>query len=69
MTVGQAACRLLCWYTQCTLATSCISWMVPIVACKSVERSCHCSCSKCTWSKLKSCIPDKSYVHYTLHVV
>jgi len=24
MTVGQAACRLLCRYTQCTLAASCV---------------------------------------------
>jgi len=31
MIVGQAACRLLCWYTQCSLAASCTCWMVAIV--------------------------------------
>jgi len=33
MTVGQAACRLLFRYTQCTLAASCICWIVPIAMC------------------------------------
>jgi len=28
MTVGQAACQLLCRYTQSTLAASCVCWIV-----------------------------------------
>jgi len=31
MTVGQAACRLLCRYTQSTLVVSCVCCIVPIV--------------------------------------
>jgi len=50
MTVGQAACRLLCRYTQSTLAASCVCWIVPIVTCDSIKRTCDCSCLKCTWS-------------------
>jgi len=53
MTVGQAACGLLCQYTQSTLATSCICWIVPSFMCESGERTCGYSCLKCTWSKLK----------------
>jgi len=48
MTVGQATCRVLCRYTQCTLAASCICWIVPIVTYESGERTCDCSCLKCT---------------------
>jgi len=33
MMVGQAACQLLCRYTQSTLAASCVYWIVPIVMC------------------------------------
>jgi len=69
MTVGHAACRLLCRYTQCTLAASCICWIVPTVTCESGERTCDCTCLHCTWSKLKSCTAEKSYVYYTIHVV
>jgi len=36
MTVGQAACQLLCQYTQGTLAASCDCWIVPIVTCNSI---------------------------------
>jgi len=43
MTIGQAACPLLCRYSQCTLAASCIFWIVPIVTCESGERTCDCS--------------------------
>jgi len=43
MTVGQAACRLLCRYTQSTLAASCVCGVVPIVTCQSGERTCGCS--------------------------
>ena len=60
-TVGQAACRLLCRCTQITLAACCIYWIVPIGTCESGERTCDCSCFKCTWSKLTSCTADKSY--------
>jgi len=35
MTVGQAACQLLCRYTQYTLAASCVCWIVLIVTCES----------------------------------
>ena len=58
VTVGHVAYRLLCRYTQCTLAASCIHWIVSIVACESDERTCDCSSLK--WSKLKSCTADKS---------
>jgi len=30
----------------------CVCWIVPIVTCKSGEKTCGCSCLKCTWSKL-----------------
>jgi len=50
VTVGQAACQLLCWYTQSTLAASCVCWIVPIFTCDSIKRTCGCSCLKCTWS-------------------
>jgi len=43
MTVGQAACQLLCRYAQSTLAASCVCWIVPIV-------TCGCSCLRSTWS-------------------
>ena len=33
MTVGQAACQLLCRYTFSTLAASCVCWIVPIATC------------------------------------
>jgi len=33
MTLGQAACQLLCRYTQSTLASYCVCWIVPIVTC------------------------------------
>jgi len=32
-TVGQAACQLLCRYTQSTLVVSCVGCIVPIVTC------------------------------------
>jgi len=38
MTVDQAAWRLLCRYTQSTLAASCACWIVPIATCESVEK-------------------------------
>jgi len=38
MTVGQAACQLLCRYTQSTLAASCVCWIVPIVSCDSIKK-------------------------------
>jgi len=44
ITVGQAACRLLCWYTQSALAASCICWIIRIVTSESGERTCGCSC-------------------------
>jgi len=69
MTVGQAACRLLCRYTQHTLVASCICWIVPIVTCESGERTSDYLCFKCTWSMLKSYTAEKSYVYYTLDVV
>jgi len=50
MTVGQAACQLLCRYTQSTLAATCVCWIVPIVTFDSIKRTCGCSCLKCTWS-------------------
>jgi len=50
MTVGQAACKLLCRYTQRTLAASCVCWIVPTVTCDSIKRTCGCSCLECTWS-------------------
>jgi len=37
MTVGQAACQLLCRYTQSTLAASCVCWTVVIVMCDSIK--------------------------------
>jgi len=43
MTVGQAACQLLCRYTQSTLAASCVCWIVPIVTCDSIKRAYGCS--------------------------
>jgi len=49
MTVGQAACRLLCRYTQSTLAASCICWIVRIVTSESGKGTCGCSCLKCIW--------------------
>jgi len=33
MTVGQAACQLLCRDTHSTLAASCVCWIVPIATC------------------------------------
>jgi len=67
VTVGQAACRLLCRYrpTQCTLAASCICWIVPIVTCESGEGICDCSCLKCTSSKLKFAL--YTWAMYTTH--
>jgi len=53
MTVGQAASQLFCLYTQSTLATSCVCWIVPIVAYDSINRTCGCSCLKCTWAVAK----------------
>jgi len=50
MAVGQTACQLLCRYTQSTLAATCVFWIVPIVMCDSIKRTCGCSCLKCTWS-------------------
>jgi len=50
MAVGQAACQLLCWYTQSTLAASSVGWIVPFVTCDSIKRTYGCSCLKCTWS-------------------
>jgi len=50
MTVGQAACQLLCRCTQSTLAASRVCWIVPIVTCGSIKRTCGCLCLKCTWS-------------------
>jgi len=44
MTVGQAACQLLCPYTKSTLAMSCVCWIVPIVMCDSFKKACGCSC-------------------------
>jgi len=44
MTVGQAACQLLSRYAQNTLAASCVCWIVPIVTCDSIKRTCGCSC-------------------------
>jgi len=35
MTGGQAACQLLCRYTQYTLAASCVCWIVRIVTSES----------------------------------
>jgi len=48
MTVGQAACQLLCRYTHNALAASCVCWIVP--TCDSIKRTCGWSCLKCTWS-------------------
>jgi len=42
VTVDQAACPLLCRYTQWTLAAPCICWIVPIVTYESGERTCDC---------------------------
>ena len=50
MTIGQAACQLLCRYTQSPLAASWVCWIVPIATCDSIKRTCGCSCLKCTWS-------------------
>jgi len=50
MTVGQAACQLLCRYAHSALAASCVCWIVPILMCDSIKRTCGCSCFKCTWS-------------------
>ena len=50
MTVGQAACQLLCRYTHSTLVSSCVCWIVPIVMCDSIKRTYGCSCFECTWS-------------------
>jgi len=50
MTVGQAACQLLCRHAQSPLAASCVCWIVPIATCDSIKRTCGCSCLKCTWS-------------------
>ena len=49
MTVGQAACQLLCRYTQSMLAAFCVCWIVPIVTCYSIKRTFGWSCLKCTW--------------------
>ena len=46
MTVGQAACQLLCRHNQSTLSTSCVCWIVPIATCDSIKRTCGCSCLK-----------------------
>jgi len=32
------------------MAASCVCWIVPIVTCDSIKRTCGCSCLKCTWS-------------------
>ena len=40
MTVGQAACQLLCRHTQSMLAASCVCWIVPIVTCDSQKKFC-----------------------------
>jgi len=37
MTVGQAACRLLCRYAWSTLAASCVCWIVPIFSVNQVK--------------------------------
>jgi len=50
MTVGQATYQLLRRYTQSTLASSCVCWIVPIVTCDSIKWTYGCSCLKCTWS-------------------
>jgi len=60
--VGQAACRLLCRYTQSAVVASFTWWIMSILTCESGEKSCGCSCLKCTWSKLKGCTADKRYV-------
>jgi len=44
MTVGEAACRLLCRSTQSTLAVPSVCWIVPIVTCESSVSTCDCSC-------------------------
>jgi len=44
MTVGQAACQLLCRYTQSMLAAFCVCWIVPIVTCYSIKRTFGWSC-------------------------
>jgi len=44
MMVGQAACRLLCRYTQSMLTASCVCWIVRILTSESGERTCGCSC-------------------------
>jgi len=36
MTFGQAACQLLCRYSQSTLAASCVCWIIPIVTSDSI---------------------------------
>jgi len=43
-TVGQVACQLLRRYTQSTLAASRVDWIVPVVTCDSIKRTCGCSC-------------------------
>jgi len=45
MTVGQAACQLLCRYTQSTLAASSFAESYRLLR---VKRICGCSCLKCT---------------------
>jgi len=50
MTFDQAVCQLLCRYSQSTLAASCVCWIILIVTCDSIKRTCGCSCLKCTWS-------------------
>jgi len=42
ITVGKAACHLLCRYTQSMLAASCVCWIVPIVTFDSIKRTCGC---------------------------
>jgi len=59
-TVGQAEFRLQCRYSQSPLTAFCVCWIVTIVTCESGERTCGCSCLKCTWSKLKGCSADMS---------
>jgi len=50
MRVGQAACHLLCRYTQSTLAASCVCWIVPIITFDSIKKNLWMLCLKCTWS-------------------
>jgi len=60
MTIGQATCRLLCRYTQSKFAAFCVCWIVPIVTCKSDERTCGCFVFE--MHLIKGYIADKRYV-------